>query len=344
MDGHDDGLLPVPLAQVRSVRHREYYELFAFFNQTADADRYDQEPLLLTPTDEAAEVEGRVGSAARGDEARIRSASRERLPTAQREWEQQVVAEVDWKPLRPTQVTSQGGATCTVLDDGSVLVSGTSPDTDTYTIQGDTELKRDHGAAAGSAAATNRCRSGGPGRADDGGFVVSKVKCFRSRFTPAENVKFVRVELPRHDYLTMSEVQVFRGDENVARAGTATQSSTAYEGHAKLAIDGSTHPHFATGRSISHTAFNDNPWWEVDLGEPTRVDRVVLWNEDAHPYRLAGARVTLLDPDRKPVWQQTLLFSPDLTATLTVDVRCAAAIRLGRRRQRAEGFSRQPRD
>ena len=116
----------------------------------------------------------------------------------------------------------------------------------------------------------------------DGGFVaIARWNCLRSRFAPAENVKYVRVELPdRHDYLTMSEVQVFRGEENVARAGTATQSSTAYEGHARLAIDGSTHPHFATGRSISHTAFNDNPWWEVELAEPTRVDRVVLWNED----------------------------------------------------------------
>ena len=28
--------------------HREYYELFAFFNQTADADRNDSEPLLAS--------------------------------------------------------------------------------------------------------------------------------------------------------------------------------------------------------------------------------------------------------------------------------------------------------
>ena len=73
-------------------------------------------------------------------------------------------------------------------------------------------------------------------------------------------------------------------------AGTATQSSTAYEGHAQAGRSTAARiPHFATGRSISHTAFNDNPWWEVDLGEPTRVDRVALWNEGAHPYRLANS-------------------------------------------------------
>ena len=129
----------------------------------------------------------------------------------------------------------------------------------------------------------------------------------------------------------MSEVQVFRGDENMARAGTATQSSTAYEGEARLAIDGSTHPHFATGRSISHTAFNDNPWWEVELREPTRVDRVVLWNEDAHPYRMIGcARLAAGCESRNRCGSRRCSYSPDLRPTLTVDDATALAVRLGR--------------
>ena len=76
--------------------------------------------------------------------------------------------------------------------------------------------------------------SGGPGRADDGGFVVSKVRAVPGADSPGrEREVRPRRAARRHDYLTMSEVQVFRGDENVARAGTATQSSTAYEGHAQ---------------------------------------------------------------------------------------------------------------
>ena len=42
------------------LSHREYYELFAFFNQTADADRYDQEPLLLTPTEEQKQLKAEL--------------------------------------------------------------------------------------------------------------------------------------------------------------------------------------------------------------------------------------------------------------------------------------------
>ena len=240
------------------------------------------------------------------------------LGNAQREWEEAVAGDVAWRPLRPTQVTSQGGATCTILDDGSVLVSGKRPDVDTYTIR--TKCDAGRITALRLEALPDPSLPGGKaGRADDGGFAVSKVQVFQEPIRPAENVKYVRVELPRHDYLTISEVQVFRGDENVALNKSATQSSTAYEGWAKLAVDGSTHPHFSTGRSISHTAFNDHPWWEVDLGEPTRVDRITLWNEEGHPDRMAGARVSLLDSERKPVWQHTLRFSPDLTTTLTVD-------------------------
>ena len=134
---------------------------------------------------------------------------------------------------------------------------------------------------------------------------------------PIDNVKYVRVELPdRHDYLSLAEVQVFRGEENVALGGAASQSSTAYEGPAEYAIDGRTDGHFATGRSVTHTSFELNPWWEVALAKPTAVDRVVLWNRDEFSHRLGNSRVTLLDADRKPIWRQTVLFAPDLSATL----------------------------
>jgi hypothetical protein len=299
------------------LTQKEYYQLFAFFNQTADANRFDQEPLLPSPTkqqqDLKAELDRQLEAA-----KKAYASKRDELEGAQREWEQAVTRVVQWKPLRPAAVTSQGGATCTILDDGSVLVSGAHPDSDAYTIQAKTDLKQIT-AMRLEAVPDKSLPNGGPGRADDGGFVLSNVQVLQEPIRPAENVKYVRIELPRHDWLTLAEIQVFRGDENVARGGTATQSSTAYEGFAKLAIDGNSDPHFGTGRSISHTSFNDHPWWEVDLGSPTRVDRVVIWNEEGHPRRLIGARVSLLHPDRSPAWQQTLLASPELTTTLTVD-------------------------
>ena len=298
--------------------HSEYYKLFAFFNQSEDANRYDQEPLILTPTREQQKLKADLDRQLE-ESKRAYAARCDQLAGVQREWETAVTKEIDWKPLRPTKVTSQGGATCKVRSDGSVLVSGTRPGADSYTIQTVADLER-VSALRLEALPDESLPRRRAGRADDGGFVISKVQVFQEPIPPAENVKYVRVELPRHDWLTLAEVQVFRDNENVARAGMATQSSTAYEGFAKLAIDGSTDPHFSSGRSISHTFFNDHPWWEVELAEPTRVDRVTLWNEEGHPRRLVGGVISLLDANRKSVWQQTMLFSPDLTATYKVDL------------------------
>ena len=268
------------------LSQREYYKLFAFFNQTEDANRYDQEPLLLTPTREQQKLKTELDRQLE-ESKREYAAKCVELADAQREWESAVAKEISWKLLQPAQITSQGGATCKVLDDGSVLVSGTRPDTDTYTIHAETELKAIT-AIRLEALPDESLPRGRAGRGDDGAFVISKVQVLQEPIRAAENVKYVRIELPRHDWLTMAEVQVFHGDENVARGGTATQSSTVYEGFAKLAIDGSTNPHFSSGRSISHTSFNDHPWWEVELSQPTQVDRVVIWNEEGHPKRLTG--------------------------------------------------------
>jgi len=56
------------------------------------------------------------------------------LEAAQVAWEQSVAPPIEWTHLRPSGVTSAGGATLTVLEDASILASGPSPDTDTYTL------------------------------------------------------------------------------------------------------------------------------------------------------------------------------------------------------------------
>jgi hypothetical protein len=45
-----------------------------------------------------------------------------------------------WTVLRPIRVASEGGATLSVLPDGSVLASGTNPPDDAYTVEAETDL------------------------------------------------------------------------------------------------------------------------------------------------------------------------------------------------------------
>lgn len=125
--------------------------------------------------------------------------------------------------------------------------------------------------------------------------------------SPVEPIqaRYVRVEIPgQRQWLALAEVQVFQGDENVARRAKASQSSTAYDAPANLAIDGNTDGHFFNARSTTHTDRELGPWWEADLGETYAVDRVVVWNRTDGDVgnRLDHFRVSLLDEQRKTVW------------------------------------------
>ncbi|MCA9111392.1 MAG: DUF1553 domain-containing protein, partial [Planctomycetaceae bacterium] len=113
-------------------------------------------------------------------------------------------------------------------------------------------------------------------------------------------------------FLHLAEVQVFVGETNVATEGTASQSSTDFGGNAGRANDGSTDGDYAVSNSVSHTAQEDNPWWEVELKELVAIDRVVLWNrtDNGLHTRLKDWRLILLDNDRQPVFVEQFQESP----------------------------------
>ena len=95
--------------------------------------------------------------------------------------------------------------------------------------------------------------------------------------------------------------------ENVAPRGKARQSSTAYGGSAKLAIDGNSSGKFED-KTVTHTKNPDDksPWWEVQLPKPTDVTQVVVWNRTEAPERLSAFRVLAMDAERKLLFEKNL--------------------------------------
>ena len=160
---------------------------------------------------------------------------------------------------------------------------------------------------------------GNVGRSENGGFSVSLSVTHLPRFDRPESdpvkmipvqPQYVRIELTGHKILSLAEVQIFAKDANhpgpvnIAPRGNARQSSVDHLGEANRAIDENTSGNYAD-QSTTHTSQESNPWWELDLGQPTSIERIVVWNrtDGNYPPRLKDFRVLLLDADRNLLFQ-----------------------------------------
>ena len=122
--------------------------------------------------------------------------------------------------------------------------------------------------------------------------------------------RFVRIALPKghKGYLTLSEVEVYSAQQNVARAGKARQSSTSHNAPAAKAIDGKANGSF---NSCSCSSEEQDAWWELDLGLEAPIDHIVVYNRnDCCPERLDNASITVLDANRKPIVENQIGDAP----------------------------------
>ncbi|XP_026546725.1 fucolectin-4-like, partial [Notechis scutatus] len=109
--------------------------------------------------------------------------------------------------------------------------------------------------------------------------------------------RYISIHLPRKEYLTVCEVEVYGADNLALGKPTSQSSDYIYEslGSPDKAVDGDCNGTWRHG-SCAHTSLERNPWLLVDLGEPHKIYVVVLKNrEDCCGERLYGAEVHLGD-------------------------------------------------
>ena len=148
------------------ISQREFYELFAIFN---NAD----EPQLSLPTSEQAEQ-------LRKAEAEIKEVQQQLAEidavssNRQTNWEAELTERlnIDWQVLNAT-VTSKEGVNLKVLEDSSVLASGSIPQGDLYTVRTPQPTSAIT-AVKLEALPHDSLPGGGPGLGLDGGFVLSE--------------------------------------------------------------------------------------------------------------------------------------------------------------------------
>ena len=127
------------------ITQRDYYQLFAFFNNNEEPGLYSQsrddkralEPNLRVPSREQLAMRSDLDA-----KIRARSALRDTIAPEEQQHYEAFLDDVPrdlglrWRRLTVTTATSSGGATLTNQSDGSVLGSGENPNSDTqvYTL------------------------------------------------------------------------------------------------------------------------------------------------------------------------------------------------------------------
>ncbi|MEV6107907.1 glycoside hydrolase N-terminal domain-containing protein [Streptomyces sp. NPDC051940] len=137
--------------------------------------------------------------------------------------------------------------------------------------------------------ASARLKPSLPGESATADFVVTVPQ------DAAEGVQAVRGVVRTDEWRQSSAASVEIRWPNLALGKPATQSTTAYGAPAPRAVDGNTEGTFNKG-SVSHTAIEDQPWWQVDLGAAQQIDQVAVWGRtDCCAERLTDFYVLVSD-------------------------------------------------
>src|SRR5262245_22675828 len=123
---------------------KEYYQFYAFLNNTADSDKEDERPTMKVfkpgQEEQLAKLRGTVKAAEKTfNEAAEQSA----IVEGQKQWEQHTIfALTNWQVLDPKGFSSAGAAILTRSEDKTLLASGKNPSNDVYTVTVEPESTR----------------------------------------------------------------------------------------------------------------------------------------------------------------------------------------------------------
>jgi len=291
----------------------EYYQSFAIFNQSEDADRGDESPLHEVWSESTLQTRQDLQVALAEDQKLLDRMTPE-LVQSLKSWEASLPQQPRWDSPAVPSAISDGGVALEIDPTAKTIRSALGAAKDNFEIELDLSSISQGGSASISAiqleALSDPSLPGnGPGWSD-GNFVLSEVRA--EILPPLETRlegKFVRVEHPGSNrILSLAEVEVYSDGQNIALQGTASQSSTAFDGMPHRAIDGSTDGDYFKFNSVTHSEPNStDPWWEVEFLSKFPIDRVVVWNrtDGGAPImsRLEGAVVKVLDEQRQVVWE-----------------------------------------
>ncbi len=225
------------------ITQREYYQLFAFFNNG------DETTAEVPISDEAVVRYEREKQKHDLQMERIKqqlSSRRAELASTLPDWERRVSASfqsastssvvplVQFHPLNTKSIKSEGKAEFRRLDDGSYLVSGPSPAKDKYTLVAQAGIEKITGFRV-TALSDASLPGSGPGRASNGNFVLGEIRIATSTAEDAKDWRHVSLVAGRSDFAQESFSASQAVDEN-ERTGWAIAPQTGRDHSAVFVI------------------------------------------------------------------------------------------------------------
>lgn len=292
------------------ITQEEYFQFFAFFNNTEDTDKRDERPTIEIWSDAQETKKQELESAIAALKLGMENPSAD-LEAEQAEWLAAERVEPVWEINSPASATARYRE-LKANEEGWIEATGDKQARDNYTLEFATEPGK-----------LTALKLEVPAEQVDN-FVLSQV---RATWSPSGRkdiqARYVRVDLPgKNKALHLAELQAFSGGENVAAKGKAKQSSTGFGGLVSYVNDGNTDGDYAN-KSVSHTNLEKNPWIEIDFGAMKSIERVAVWNRtdggDGIRDRLKGFKISLLDADHQVVWEQSPTKVPNPSGTYAPD-------------------------
>jgi hypothetical protein len=115
------------------ISQKEYYQFYAFFNQTEDADTGDERPKIPTPSREQQELMNKLQATFAEVRQQLYTYTDE-FKAAAAKWEEVTRNRAGWIVVKPKEMTAASGSKLKLLDDNSVLVEARHPARETYTV------------------------------------------------------------------------------------------------------------------------------------------------------------------------------------------------------------------
>jgi hypothetical protein len=120
------------------------------------------------------------------------------------------------------------------------------------------------------------------------------------------------VDIAAREYLNTTTIcHTPESKENIALLGLASQSSTIYGAEASRAIDGNTSGQWIDN-SLTYTDTENNPWWQVDLGNESVIGEIKLYNRtDCCEDRLGNFTVSVINAENDTTFSQSFTSQPN---------------------------------